>query len=277
MRVPGDPDPLYVRARNALFDAADALAEHRNAVVLVGAQAVYLHTGEADFGVAAFTRDADFCLTPIDLDDKPLLRQMLEAAGFSLGEQPGAWLSRDGIPVDLMVPEALAGPGSRGARLGPHGRRVARRARGLEGALVDRELMEIESLDPNVQRSVAMLVAGPAALLVAKVHKIAERVLIPNRLGDKDAFDVMRLLQATDSPTLAAGLARLVDHEISHAVAAEAVSQLARLFATPAAVGIRMAVRAAGPDAEPDVLAASLRALVADLVAATGGGAMARS
>ena len=26
-----------------------------------------------------------------------------------------------------MVPEALAGPGSRGARLGPHGKRVARR------------------------------------------------------------------------------------------------------------------------------------------------------
>ena len=202
---------------------------------------------------------------------------MLEAEGFSLGAQPGAWLSPDGIPVDLMVPEALAGPGSRGARLGPHERRVARRAKGLEGAVVDRELMEISSLDPHVERSAAILVAGPTALLVAKVHKIVERAGIPNRLRDKDAFDVFRLLQATDSLTLAEGFARLVDHEVSRTVATEAVSQLARLFATPDAVGIRMTVRAAGPDAEPDVIAASLRALVSDLVAATGGGATARS
>lgn len=275
--MPGGPDPIYVRARNALLDAADALAEHRGAVVLVGAQAVYLHTGEADFAVAEFTRDADFCLTPTDLNDKPLLQQVLEAEGFSLGEQPGAWLSPDGIPVDLMVPEALAGPGSRGARLGPHGRRVARRARGLEGAVVDRELMEISSLDPNVKRSATMLVAGPAALLVAKIHKIAERAGIPDRLSDKDALDVLRLLQATDSSTLVAGLARLVDHEVSQTVATEAVSQLAPLFAAQEAVGIRMAVRAAGPDTEPDVIAASLRALVSDLVAATGGSATARS
>ena len=274
--MPGDPDPIYVRARNALLDAADALAEHRDAVVLVGAQAVYLHTGEADFAVAEFTRDADFCLTPTDLKDRPLLQQELEAEGFSLGEQPGAWLSPDGIPVDLMVPEALAGPGSRGARLGPHGRRVARRAKGLEGAIVDRELMEISSLDPNVERSAAMLVAGPAALLVAKVHKIAERAGVPNRLNDKDAFDVFRLLQATDSPTLAEGLAQLMDHEVSQTVATEALSQLSPLFAAPDAVGVRMAVRAAGPDAEPDVIAASLRALVSDLVAATGGGGTAR-
>jgi hypothetical protein len=32
-----------------------------------------------------------------------------------------------------MVPEALAGPGTRGARLGPHGKRAARRAKGPRG------------------------------------------------------------------------------------------------------------------------------------------------
>ena len=41
--MPGEPDPLYVRARRALLDAADALEAHLDAVVLVGAQAVYLH------------------------------------------------------------------------------------------------------------------------------------------------------------------------------------------------------------------------------------------
>ena len=48
----GGPDPLYVRARSALLDAVDALAEQLDAVVLVGAQAVYLHTGDADFATA---------------------------------------------------------------------------------------------------------------------------------------------------------------------------------------------------------------------------------
>ena len=35
----GGPDPLYVRARAALLDAAEALAEQLDAFVLVGAQA----------------------------------------------------------------------------------------------------------------------------------------------------------------------------------------------------------------------------------------------
>ena len=41
----GAPDPLYIRARTALLDAAEALTEQLNAVVLVGAQAIYIHTG----------------------------------------------------------------------------------------------------------------------------------------------------------------------------------------------------------------------------------------
>ena len=60
----GGPDPLYVRARIALLDAADALSEQLDAVVLVGAQAVYLHTGDADFATAEYTTDADFCVAP---------------------------------------------------------------------------------------------------------------------------------------------------------------------------------------------------------------------
>ncbi|MYH27269.1 MAG: hypothetical protein F4018_09920 [Acidobacteria bacterium] len=265
----GGPDPLYVRARSALLDAAEALAEQLDAVVLVGAQAVYLHTGDADFATAEYTTDADFCVAPPDLSDKPLLAELLGARGFSLGEHPGVWISPNGISVDLMVPEVLAGVGSRGARLGPHGKKAARRAKGLEGALVDRERMEIASLDPGDERSIEMLVAGPAALLVAKVHKIADRAEIGSRVSDKDALDLLRLLRAIDTATLAAGLLRLADQELGAAVTADAMSRLGALFGRPEAVGISMAIRAAGPDAVADVVSASFTALVSDLLTAT--------
>lgn len=38
-------DDLLVKAREALLDALKALSAHRDAIVLVGAQAVYLYTG----------------------------------------------------------------------------------------------------------------------------------------------------------------------------------------------------------------------------------------
>ena len=126
--------------------------------------------------------------------------------------------------------------------------------------------MTISSLDPGVERSVAMLVAGPAALLVAKVHKIAERIRAADNVSDKDALDVLRLLQATETATLAAGLAALADDELSAAVTAEAVSRLAPLFGSPQAPGVEMAVRAGRPNAEADVVSASFTALVFDLL-----------
>jgi hypothetical protein len=157
----GVPDPLYVRARAALLDAVEALDAHRDALVLVGAQAIYLHTGDADLTVAEYTTDADFTVSPADLADAPLLADLLGAAGFTPREHPGGWLSPDGIYIDVMVPEQLAGPGTRGARLGTHGKRAARRAKGLEGALVDRELRTIGALDPDDNRTVDFWVAGP--------------------------------------------------------------------------------------------------------------------
>ena len=76
----GGPDPLYVRARTALLDAADALAEQLDAVVLVGAQAIYLHTGDADFATAEHTTDADFCVAPAQLRGQADPRQIAGGA-----------------------------------------------------------------------------------------------------------------------------------------------------------------------------------------------------
>lgn len=87
--MPGEPDPLYVMARRALLDALDALRPHLDAVVLVGAQAIYMHTGDADLAVAEYTTDADLALQPDALDDEPLLEEVLRARGFTPHEHLG--------------------------------------------------------------------------------------------------------------------------------------------------------------------------------------------
>lgn len=262
------PDELYVRARAALLDAVQALGPHLDAVVLVGAQAIYLHTGDADLAVAEYTTDADFTISPRDLANEPLLAELLEAANFTTGDDLGRWLSPTGIFVDLMAPEALAGPGTRGARLGPHGKRTARRARGLEGALVDRSRQTIEALDSSDDRSVTMWVAGPGALLVAKIHKIAERGKDADRVRDKDALDVLRLLRAIDTETIASRLRRLRDDDLAGAVTAEALEHLARLFGSADSDGVAMAIRNVGGAEDAAVIAGSFVALVEDLGAA---------
>ena len=129
----------YTLARRVLLDALDALAEQRDALILVGAQAIYLHTGALEIAVAAATFDADLAIDPALLKSAPALADALQAAGFSPRDQPDIWeSSRNGIEVDLLVPASVAGTGRRGADLGgAHGKRAARKARGLEAALVD--------------------------------------------------------------------------------------------------------------------------------------------
>ena len=264
------PDPLYVRARAALLDAVEALQVHLDAVVLVGAQAIYLHTGDADLAVAEYTTDADFTISPAELADAPLLGDLLAGAGFTAREHPGGWLSRDGIYVDIMVPEALAGPGTRGARLGPHGKRAARRAKGLEGALIDRQRRTIAALDPLDGRQASMWVAGAGALFVAKVHKIAERVDHNDRVLDKDALDVLRLLRATDTDDLAARLRSLTGHDLAGSVTTEAIGLVPQLFGSGQSDGVLMAVRAAGAAEDAATIAGSLVALASDLGSSLG-------
>ena len=51
--------PEYVAARRVLLDALEALKDHLPSLILVGAQAVYHHTGETDLNVPLMTTDAD--------------------------------------------------------------------------------------------------------------------------------------------------------------------------------------------------------------------------
>lgn len=102
------------------------------------AQAIYLHTGDTDLAVAPYPTDGDIVVNPSRLADNPKLGEVFHGAGFyDDAQHVGTWvMSRplEGRPVevkiDLMVPEAVGGPGRPGARLGPHGNRAARKTRG---------------------------------------------------------------------------------------------------------------------------------------------------
>lgn len=71
--MPGNGDDLNVLARRALLDALEALEEQRDALILVGAQAIYMHTGDAELAVAATTLDADLVIDPTLLKSAPAL------------------------------------------------------------------------------------------------------------------------------------------------------------------------------------------------------------
>lgn len=262
---------LLVRTRTALLDALETLAEHREAVVVIGAQAIYLHTGRGSASLPEMTKDSDLVLDPRALEPTPLIEEAMRAADFELQDhkpQPGTWINRDGIPVDLMVPAALSGRGGRrGGRIPPHSNRATRRAVGLEAAVVDRNLMEIRSLDPGDERVFSAYVAGPAALLVSKLHKISEREDQSDRLADKDAHDVYRLMVTVPTEALVRTFSELRDDPLAGDATRQALEFLSRLFASgPDALGSSMAGRAEAGVGSPEVVAASVAALAADVL-----------
>jgi hypothetical protein len=257
----------YVLARSVLLDALDALGPHRDAAVLVGAQAVYRHSGEADFATPPTTTDADLALAPAGLADEPLIADAMGAAGFVPGGQPGTWLGRGGIAVDLMVPAALSGSGGRrGARLHTHGNRVARRTAGLEPALVDNAVAVIESLEIHDRRSFAIRVAGPAALVVSKMIKIAERYGQPGRQKPKDGLDVVRLLRAVDTARLAKTLHELASDDLAGDAVRSAMEAIRLHGVYPSALLPTLAAAAEHGFEDSDVIRMSTVALVEELL-----------
>jgi hypothetical protein len=67
------------------------------------------------------------------------------------------------VRADAAPGLAFTGPSSRA------------KATGLEAAVIDHALVRVGALDPADTRAFDVRVAGVAALMVAKLHKIAER------------------------------------------------------------------------------------------------------
>ncbi len=270
-------DELYVMARRVLLDALDALGPHRDAIVLVGAQAVYLRVGEGDLAVAPFTTDGDLAIDPAVLAEIPPLEKALMDAGFlpKTKDSVGIWITKRPttaspdreIGVDLLVPaSASPGTGRRAARLSGHDSRAARIVKGLDGAIVDADVMRLPALDTADTRAFDVRVAGPAALLVAKLHKISERNGT-DRQSDKDALDILRLLRGTERDDLAARYEKLLADPRSVEAAKIGRGLLEAQFTGRAGIGVQMAVRSAGALVDSDEIAASCEALAGDLLA----------
>ena len=207
-----DRQSLNVVARRVLLDALVALRDQSDAITIVGAQAIYLRSAEVELSVASYTSDADLGLDPERLIDVPLLEQAMTDAGFARGvaDHAGSWLRGErvggmmtDIAVDLLVPERLSAGGRRSVTIPPHDPMSARRVPGLEAAVVDNDLMQVASLERQVDdRVITARVARPAALLVAKAYKIQQRAgeAGQTRLTDKDAGDVVRLMMIEAGP-----------------------------------------------------------------------------
>jgi hypothetical protein len=268
-------DELYVLARRVLLDALEALGPHRDAMILVGAQAIYLQVGEADLAVAPYTTDGDLAIDPTRLSEKPRLEELLTKAGFK-PKDVGVWITNRAtsiapqveVEIDLLVPKTISpGRGKRAARLPGHDATSARIVDGLEGAVVDVGTLTLEALEPQDQRRFELLVAGPAALLVAKVHKIEDRKGTV-RSEDKDAYDVLRVLRGTTTNELARRLVGMRSDRRSAAACTRGMTLLRELFGTEGAAGSQMAARAVGSLADAAETAVSCAVLTQDLLTA---------
>ncbi len=272
-------DELYVGARQVLLDGLEALGVHRAAVILVGAQAIYLRVGEGDLAIAPYTTDADLAIDPSRLGPIPPLEQALLDNGFrpKTKDSVGIWVTTRtvgsravDISVDLLLPDgASSNPNSRAAQLDGHDRRAVRNVAGLDGAFVDQDVMTVAAFDVEDLRKIEVAVAGPAAMLVAKLQKIEER-LGTDRLSDKDALDVLRLLRGTTTIELSGRYRTLMNDERTAKLGERGRGQLQRQFIDKAGIGPGMLTRAIKGLGDPAELIASARVLAQDLLDALG-------
>lgn len=247
--------PEYLSARRTLLDALDALKDQIGSLVLIGSQAIYLHTGAANLTVPPTTTDADLAIDPDLLADSPEIRHTLEQAGFATGLNPGSWGNDQGIFVDLMVPPHVSNrpPGARAARLPPHDKMTARIGPGLALCLTDNSPHPIASFDPRDPRKHALRVANPPGLLVAKTIKASERLReatagSSRRVIEKDALDIWRLLQTTDLGVLTDTLQAVPEGSPEEQDVRSALEALADLAADPDSALPRLAQQASGGD-----------------------------
>ena len=266
-------DPVTVGSRRGLLDVLDALQLHLPSIIICGAQAIYLQTGNWRIRVAASTKDADIALDVRTLAGEPLVGTIMLDIGFQPDNNwPGTHRrASDQAVVDILVAESQAGrPSRRAAKLDVQGDKVATRTVGLEPVLVDNDVMAVGSLESGDPRIFEVRVAGPAAMLVAKAHKIAERDRSKRALSDKDATDVYRILDKVSVESLDTRFRLLVSIEVSRAATKVGLELFKQLFGQEDALGVEMAVRNLSGVANEEETRVSLFAEAEELIGSVG-------
>ncbi|MFB9927287.1 hypothetical protein ACFORO_17290 [Amycolatopsis halotolerans] len=244
-------------ARRVLLDGLVALSQHLDALTVVGAQAVYLRTSAVHLPVAAFTSDGDLGVDPARLLEAPLIEDALTDAGFVRLDrnQSGLWFRIEDIggqevqvELDLLVGQTLAKTGRRSVSIPPHDSMAARPVPGIETATIDRSPMTVSSLNEEDPRTITVNVAGPAALFVAKAHKLHDRLADadrrPDRLTAKDAGDVYRLMVGTRPNEVGARFAALLTDSWVGPVTRTGLELLRDQFGGSDTPGVRLAIAA---------------------------------
>ncbi len=91
-----DVAPEYVNARRALLDVLELLEAQRAGLVLVGAQAIYLHAPAEQAHLYTYTLDGDLALDPDLLTESPDIGRVLVDAGYTEGQNPAHTIRRPG-------------------------------------------------------------------------------------------------------------------------------------------------------------------------------------
>jgi len=106
--------------------------------------------------------------------------------------------------------------------------------------------MLVTELAPTDRRYIEAEVAGPAALFVAKAHKLNDRIASgkASRIDDKDAADVVRLMQSVSAAEVRNTLNTLANDPVAGEPVRDGIVYLKDLFARRGRPGIEMAARA---------------------------------
>jgi len=207
------------RSRRMLIEAIKALSAFEEATTVIGAHAVHVWVQDAwgQIDIEA-TRDSDICINPTFVTEDPKIIEILTSIGIEPAhkDRPGIYglATEADLPLrlrttfDLLVPEVYAGGGRRAARI-PGQKNTATRATGLELTVWDRHLLTLNTVD-EPKDFVETYVAGPASLLVSKVHKVHERLeqrlARPERLRPKDSGDIALLMMVSDPEEVASAM-----------------------------------------------------------------------
>jgi hypothetical protein len=246
------------QSRRLLIDTIRALSDFSDSLTVIGAHAVHVWVQET-LGAMPMqaTRDADVAVNPVFVTPDPKLLHIMGSIGVepALPDRPGVYgyTIENQLPlperttIDLIVPETYAGPGRRAARIAGQSH-AASRATGLELAVWDRHRRTLTAID-NPADTVGTWVAGPAALLVAKAHKVHERLAQlatrPDRLRPKDSGDIALLMMASQPETVATiMIEQSTEHPEITTVVSNAARWLVEMYSDPSGVPRRHAADA---------------------------------